>query len=76
MLSAQQENIAIMRVENGWLIRADGGSGAIGCITPLKVAETPEALCRIVSEWAASQDAAARVLRDRPSRRTDAPAGS
>ncbi len=51
---AQEENIAIMRVENGWLIRTNVG-GMLGQETPLQVAETPGKLAQIVTDWAAGQ---------------------
>ena len=53
-LSTDRKNIAIMRVENGWLIRSDE-NGMMGSVTPLLVAETPAALVEIVRTWAAAQ---------------------
>lgn len=55
-LNAQAESIAILRVENGWVLRDDSRCRD-GEITPLRVAETPEALIAIIRRWAESQTA-------------------
>lgn len=54
-LSSQQQTIAIMRVENGWLVRTETWISNMGHETPLMVAETPDALVEIVRTWAAGQ---------------------
>jgi hypothetical protein len=53
---ASRKDIVIMRVENGWLIRNHKGYGE-GDLTPLSVAETPEALVKIILDWATAQEA-------------------
>jgi len=53
-LSPQQQTIAIMRVENGWLVRTDNGLSSAGMETPLCVAETLETLIEIVRDWGVS----------------------
>lgn len=52
-LLSERQDIVIMRVENGWVIRTQSG-GYGGASTPLKVAQTVEALAAIVTEWAAA----------------------
>lgn len=54
-LRSDRKDIAIMRVENGWLIRTNDHM-AMGFVTPLQVAETPKALVAIVARWALSQE--------------------
>ena len=50
-----QRSISLMRVENGWLVRTSDESWTNNTVTPLLVAETPEALVKIVREWASGQ---------------------
>jgi len=54
-LLAQTANIAIMRVENGWIIRTNEGLASLDRFTPLKVAQNPDALAHLVREWAQGQ---------------------
>lgn len=56
-LAAERASIAIMRVENGWLIRTADDSYS-GEITPLQVAETADMLSELVMKWAAASSVA------------------
>lgn len=50
---AAQSDIAIMRCENGWVIRTEHEVIPVGKpYTPLKVAHTVDMLVDIVREWA------------------------
>lgn len=55
-LNPQQQTLAIMRVENGWLVRTDYGPSNMGLETPMRVAETPETLVAIIREWAVARE--------------------
>ena len=54
-LNSQQTSIVLMRVENGWIVRTHEGASMVNT-TPLRVAETPEALLAIVKEWTDASD--------------------
>lgn len=54
-LNADRGSIVVMRVENGWLIRTDDKTTLNS--TPLRVAETPQELLRIIEGWAVAQAA-------------------
>ena len=51
-----QRDLLIMRVENGWVIRNHSDMGA-QYYTPMTVAETADALVKLVLDWATAQEA-------------------
>jgi hypothetical protein len=59
-LSPTLTELAVTRVENGWLIRTDSRFERPSS-TPLMVAETPEKLSEIVMSWAVGQSMAMRT---------------
>lgn len=62
-----QRDLVLMRVENGWVIRTNEGGFGSGNTTPLRVAETPEALIQIIRTWAVRQiDDAKRKASEMP----------